>query len=102
MEQARDWYRVLLKSTGLAFVFLLAGSWLVGTGTGFLEAVGSVVELAFAASIVTVAVSLYLDIRYIRRHSAWNPTAWMYLFGILVFYLTIPLYFYRRRKFGEI
>lgn len=97
-EQARDWHSILVKTTGVAFASLLIGALSSGTSIGFLRAVGGAAEVALGISIIAVAVALYLDIRDVRRHSLWDPTVWMYLVGLLVFYITIPVYLYRRRK----
>ena len=95
---ARNWHRVLLKSVGLAFVSLFAGGWLLDSSIAVLSMIGSIFSIIWAVSIVAIVISLYLDIRYVRSHSSWNPTTWQYLVGLLVFYITIPVYLYRRRK----
>lgn len=95
--RARDWHSTLLTTTGLAFATLLVSMLLDGTTAGLLGAVGSAVETAFGILFIIVAVALYLDIRYVRRHSSWNPTAWLYLVGLFFFYITVPVYLYRRR-----
>ena len=96
--RARDWYSTLLKATGLAFTALLIGVLSDGTNIGFLGAVNSAAETVFGILLIVVAVALYLDIRYVRRHSSWNPTTWLYLVGLFFFYITVPVYLYRRRE----
>ena len=95
--RTRDWHSTLLKTTGLAFATLLIGVLLDGTNAGFLGAVGSAAEAILGILIIAIAVALYLDIRHVRRHSSWNPTAWLYLVGLFFFYITVPVYLYRRR-----
>lgn len=94
----RNWYQTLLKSSGVAVVVFLIDGLLLNSGIGVLEALGGVLSLVWAVALVVVGVSLYFDIRHVRRHSSWNPTAWMYLLGLFVFYITLPVYFYRRRR----
>lgn len=98
ISEKRSWNRILVKSTGSAFVFQLAGGFLLDTGNNVLGAIGSLFAFVVTVLAIVVVVSLYLDIRYVRRHSSWNPTTWQYLLGLLIPYVTLPIYFYRRHK----
>ena len=97
-EQARNWHSILLKTTGLAFAAFLIGVMTDSTNIALLRTISGVAQTAFGILIITVAVALYLDIRYVRRHSSWNPTTWLYLVGLFFFYITVPVYLYRRRE----
>ena len=97
-EQARNWHSILLKTTGLAFAAFLIGVMTDSTNIALLRTISGVAQTAFGILIITVAVVLYLDTRYVRRHSSWNPTTWLYLVGLFFFYITGPVYLYRRRE----
>jgi hypothetical protein len=99
VENLREWHRLTIGSIVLAFVLLLVGGALMNSGIGVLESIGGIVSLGWFVAAFSVPLFFYLDIRYVRRHSSWNPTTWKYMLGLLfVWFVTIPVYFYRRHR----
>lgn len=78
------------------------GKWhWVATGVGvvtLLGGVGAIGEVLVVGLILTGA-ALYLDIRRIRRSSEWDPTAWVYLGGLILLLVTLPVYLIKRARY---
>jgi len=49
--------------------------------------------------LLLTGLTLYLDIRHIRRVSDWSPRAWLYLSGLIVALLSLPVYLINRYRF---
>ena len=78
------------------------GKWhWVAAGAGvvtFLAGVGAIEEVLVVGLLLTGA-ALYLDIRRIRRSSDWDPTAWVYLGGLILLLITLPVYLINRARY---
>lgn len=48
--------------------------------------------------LLATASLLYLDTQYIQKASTWEPRTWIYLAGLLVVFLSLPVYLYHRHQ----
>lgn len=101
LEQKHDWHRYTAYATGgLIALFLLLG---LISGVTFLEPVVGLLGIGWFGLAIFVPLAWYMDMRYVRHHSPWTPTPWMYLLGGLFLpYVALPLYYYRRRKYDSL
>ena len=87
LEQEHDWHQYAAYS---------AVGWIL---TFFLGGFASVFQDIWGLVCLVMLVVWYMDIRYIRHQTQWDPTAWKYLLAGVVFpYISLPVYFYRRKK----
>jgi hypothetical protein len=50
-------------------------------------------------SMVAASVLVYFDSIHVRRTGGWQPKGWLYALGtFLVFFVALPMYYYRRHK----
>lgn len=70
-----------------------------GSGLFSYAAVGSNASGAFGILLLLTGLTLYLDIRHVRRVSDWSPRAHLYLFGLLFALLSLPVYLVNRFRF---
>ncbi|TYL37371.1 hypothetical protein CV102_17280 [Natronococcus pandeyae] len=100
LEQSRPWHRLFPKGLGIWFIGVLAAGMLDSTGIGILAGLADVIGFTIVLPLmVLLPVMWYLDMRYVRSKTDWKPNAFAYLAGGLVVpYIAIPLYYYRRYK----
>lgn len=73
----------------------------VAAGAGVLTylTVGNGASGAFGVLLLLTGVTLYLDIRRVRRISDWSPRAHLYLPGLVIGLLSLPVYLVNRFRF---
>ncbi|WP_323190445.1 restriction endonuclease [Halostella sp. PRR32] len=72
----------------------------VATGTGLLTFVTvQVSDALFGAFLLGTVAAVYLDMHHIRDRTDWKPRKWLYLGGLLVGLLTLPVYLVNRYRF---
>lgn len=97
LEQDHEWHRYFAYAVGGWFALLLLTGMLASIS--LLEPISSVTAIGWFGLSLALPLFWYMDMRYVRHHSRWTPTAWMYLLGGLCLpYVALPLYYYRRRK----
>jgi hypothetical protein len=88
-----------IKSVVAAFPSLMAAlmGYLRLTRSGGLDS--SVSVGVIVATGIVIPAALAIDIRQIRQHTDWQPNRPLYLIGsVLLWFITVPLYLYRRRQ----
>lgn len=90
-----DWYIGVLAGLVLwVVVFVAAGTTTEGSGDAF---IGLLVIIAW----VVLPLSAYFDIQYVMSRSNWRPNEVLWIVGLLLWVVNIPLalvYLYRRNE----
>lgn len=80
------------------FLFAFFVGVAAGSGTGLYTTAIQVAALTFLLGSLVVPLSLYMDIRNVRKTSDWRPRYWWYFGGLIFYGISIPVYLYRRWK----
>jgi len=62
------------------------------------DAFGPAGDVFLIPGLVLTGVSMYIDIERVREISEWDPSAWLYLGGLMIIFITIPWYLFNRAR----
>jgi len=63
------------------------------------DAFGPAGDVFLIPGLVLTGIALYIDIERVREISEWDPSAWLYLGGLMIVFLTIPWYLFNRARY---
>lgn len=97
-EESRD-IDVEATSDGMAITDWNRWHWVAAAG-GILAyaSVGGNSPGAFGVLLLLTGLTMYLDIRHVRKVSDWSPRAYLYLGGLIFGLLSLPVYLVNRMR----